>query len=452
MRCSPATTSVLVRRGRANDFAVSGPIPATHALTAVWSIDGAPVAVGPQFSTNGQGIALGGHTLSVVVSDATPFVRNDPSGVLRATRSWSITVTPGQTPPLDFDGNGREELAVFRQSSGQMFVHGGATTSWGIPGDVPVPGDYAGDGTIDLAVWRPSSGTWYVPNSAPIVWGEPGDQPVAADYDGNGTTDIAVWRPSTGEWFVRGYAPVVWGQAGDMPVPADYDGNGTAELAVWRPSSGVWYVKDVATELWGMPGDIPVPADYDGNGTADIAVFRRSTATWYVRSQFAEVWGLPGDLPVPLDRSGDGRVELAVYRPSTGTWHIRNRATNTSEQIVWGAPGDRPVGVRMPVLFRNPTDFDGDGRADLTIFRPSSRTWFTDRSPVPVHSPAPYGGAIRPTCWCLGIMTAMAVPIGRSSIPPTGRGRSRGQLPGHSPWSGASTKIGLRPRTMMAMA
>ena len=146
----PATTPVLVRRGRANDFAVSGPIPATHTLTAVWSIDGAPVAVGPQFSTNGHGIAIGGHTLSVVVSDATPFVRNDPSGLLRATRSWSITVTPGQTPPLDFDGNGREELAVFRQSSGQMFVHGGATTSWGIPGDVPVPGDYAGDGTVDL--------------------------------------------------------------------------------------------------------------------------------------------------------------------------------------------------------------------------------------------------------------------------------------------------------------
>ena len=66
--------------------------------------------------------------------------------------------------------------------------------------------------------------------------------------------------------------------------------------------------------------------------------------------------------------------------PSTGTWHIRNRATNTSEQIVWGVPGDRPVGVRMPVLFRSPTDFDGDGRADLTIFRPSSRTWFTDQS------------------------------------------------------------------------
>ena len=119
-------------------------------------------------------------------------------------------MTPGQTPPLDFDGNGREELAVFRQSSGQMFVHGGATTSWGIPGDAPVPGDYAGDGTVDSAVWRPSSGTRYVPNSAPIVWGEPGDQPVAADYDGNGTTDIAVWRPSTGEWFVCGCAPVVW--------------------------------------------------------------------------------------------------------------------------------------------------------------------------------------------------------------------------------------------------
>ncbi len=37
--------------------------------------------------------------------------------------------------------------------------------SWGLPGDVAVPGDYTGNGVTDLAVWRPSDGTWYMKTS-----------------------------------------------------------------------------------------------------------------------------------------------------------------------------------------------------------------------------------------------------------------------------------------------
>ena len=34
-------------------------------------------------------------------------------------------------------------------------------------------------------------------------------------------------------------------------------------------------------------------------------------------------WGLPDDLPVPgSDFDGDGKTDIAVWRPSTGSWFI----------------------------------------------------------------------------------------------------------------------------------
>jgi Immunoglobulin I-set domain/FG-GAP repeat len=61
------------------------------------------------------------------------------------------------------------------------------------------------------------------------------------------------------------------------------------------------------------------------------------------------------------DFNGDGLADLAVFRPSTSTWYVRNVAT-----VQWGAPGDVPV----------PGDYDGDGVTDIGVYRPSTGQWF----------------------------------------------------------------------------
>jgi hypothetical protein len=340
------------------------------------------------------GIAVGGeHTVAVteaggVLSWGLNHVGQLGDGTT-IDRPLPTAITTGYEAPLphvvpvDLQGAGFSNTVVFRGVTGQWFVYGSSDVfTFGQAGDIPVVADYNGDGRAELAAYRPATSEWFIPGRQPVVFGQAGDVPVPGDYDGDGKAEIAVFRPSTGDWIIDGQAvPTHWGQRGDIPVPADYNGDGITEIAVFRPTTGAWWVMGGTTLQWGMYGDVPVPGDYNGDGKAEIAVYRPSDGFWYVANGPMVRWGVADDLPVPLDVDGDGRLEFVVYRPASGQWFALNPTTSVMTSLLWGMSGDEPVG-RPPHLPPAPAlktagDFDGDGWADLTVFRPSTGGWYT---------------------------------------------------------------------------
>ena len=238
----------------------------------------------------------------------------------------------------------------------------------------------------DLAVWRPSSGNWYVQGGATIQFGASTDIPAPGDFDGDGKTDTVVFRPSTGIWHVRNssngaYYGVQWGVATDIPVVRDYTGDGKADYAVYRPSNGYWYVLDsvnFASSSFQFSGwtsnDKPVPGYYDDDGKADFAVFRNSA--WYVQNSASNTitvftFGQSGDKPVPADYDGDLKTDFALFRPSNSTWYIHTNGTNYYG-IQFGLATDKLA----------PADYDGDGKADVAVFRPGTgnTAWYIQQS------------------------------------------------------------------------
>ena len=126
-----------------------------------------------------------------------------------------------------------------------------------------------------------------------------------------------------------------------------------------------------------MPSDKIVPADYDGDGKTDIAVYRasdtQSDADFYILNSNTSTisyysWGSSssGDIPIPADYDGDGKAEIAVWRPADGVWWIYNTQTGATSIFQFGLLGDRPFTM----------DVNGDGKKDLAVFRPSNGYWY----------------------------------------------------------------------------
>ncbi len=70
-----------------------------------------------------------------------------------------------------------------------------------------------------------------------------------------------------------------------------------------------------------------------------------------------------------FDFDGDGKTDPSVYRPSNGVWYLSRSAQGFAAY---------QFGLSSDIL--TPEDFDGDNKTDLAVFRPSNGVWYVLRS------------------------------------------------------------------------
>ena len=302
-------------------------------------------------------------------SGKSDFVRNS---VVNNTLNWSILRNPPGAP------------AQIRR------------VDFGLPTDTIVYGDFDGDLKQDIAVYRegttanPQSYFYILRSSASPSeflaqpWGTIGDKPVTGDFDGDGKTDFCVTRRINNQivWIIQPsgggavrYIPFGFASDRENPTAADFNGDGRDDLIVTRTESNdnlTHYIGDASSGAsifgvqWGNSGFAPTTVffgDYTGDNRADIAVNYGACNTnptcdaagswWILETGSANYtvtkFGFPfnaqtmtGDRPVFGDWDGDGKTDISVFRPSNTTLYALTSSNGQFFAQFWNGNSATP--------------------------------------------------------------------------------------------------------------
>src|SRR5215213_1944816 len=253
--------------------------------------------------------------------------------------------------------------------------------------------DFDGDGRTDLALYRegsrdiniaPQPSYWYFLNThtgqtGAVHWGRTLDVPAPADYDADGKTDVGIYRwwdfetGDTNQWWLYqssggGHQVLIY-EPGYNKFNRNYLGDARAEIGqIYQintsqdPSQpcyiAIFFIGDLqGNTLRKTVGDAcnviptPVPGDYNNDGRSEIAVFDNQTFKVWLPPynsgmtapeivQFMDI-----DMPTPGDFDGDGKTDFAGTKSRNGRmiWKIKPSGGGPDIEVDFGFDTDKPV-------------------------------------------------------------------------------------------------------------
>ena len=394
-------------------------------------------ALGPYGSALGWSVALSADGTTALVGGA--FDNNFVGAAWVWTRSGGVWTQQGsKLVGSGAVGNAAQGISVALSADGTTALVGGDA-------------DNANDSHISAGavwVWTRSGGVWTQQGPKLVGSGAVGNayQGASVALSADGTTALVggpvdnsdlgaawVWTRSGGVWTQQGAKLVGSGAVGNatqgtsVALSADgttalvggaYDNNfvGAAWVFVVPPPPTIGPLPNVLTRIntsiavpitvgsagAGGPAGVTLTGTssnptlvpnanlvFSGSGasrtlTITPAANQRGVTTITVSASdstgtTSTSFVLQVGTPRSGDFDGDGRADTTVFRPSTGVWHTMRSTTGTPTAFAWGNASDKPV----------VGDFDGDGQTDIAVFRPSNGTWYI----VPSTTGVPYGFA-----------------------------------------------------------